>query len=513
MQYKPGSPVRTGFSNPRQVPLFPADGKNMKPSGDIQVFLDKDELSASIMVPRAEKTTRGELEELLRSHGVVRGFIPSVLERLASGHDRGKPVEAARGTHPVNGRDARVEYLVNQECRAQLDERERLDFYNLGYVKNIRRDETVAILHPATRGVPGATVTGRKIPQQPGNPHPEFNLLAGDGIALQENAFVALRDGVYHVDHNGTISLLKEVVIPGNVDFSCGNIDSLVDVTIRGDVLSGFSVRSAGSVEILGTVEDAAVEAAGDITIHQGITAGEKPVSAGGLLKARYITLRRHIQAQRILVSGTIELSTVFAGELIACERFIGGTAHCRRLLRTTELGSIMNTATQVILGEDPLLRLERESLEKRLRNNRKQMERHELLLQKLQGEIEQLEKHLDKISTAGGAPGVAGRLRERLLQKRNEHQIRSDKRERLHEREEELKEELSLLTPGTDLMEARAEILRRLHANVSVAFAGSAPREFNQEQGPTLLSLENGILEAASLPPELQKGGPLRLE
>ena len=44
-------------------------------------------------------------------------------------------------------------------------------------------------------------------------------------------------------------------VVPGDVDFSTGNIDFIGSVKVMGSVRNGFSVKAEGNVEIMGRLE------------------------------------------------------------------------------------------------------------------------------------------------------------------------------------------------------------------------------------------------------------------
>ena len=88
--------------------------------------------------------------------------------------------------------------------------------------------------------------------------------------------------------------------IPGNVDFSTGNINFLGDVNIRGDVLSGFTVRAMGNIQVAGVIEaGSVVEAGGDLIVVKGILGDGTAI----------------IRSHRSLFSKYIENSTIYVRE------------------------------------------------------------------------------------------------------------------------------------------------------------------------------------------------------
>ena len=125
------------------------------------------------------------------------------------------------------------------------------------------------MVHP-TEGEPGYTVLNQEIPAKSGKAVP---LPKGRNteINAEGDALVALMAG--HVEFTGHNFQVKPVLdIAGNVDFSTGNIKFLGDVNIKGDVLTGFTVRAMGSIWVGGVIEaGSTVEAGGDLTVVKGI--------------------------------------------------------------------------------------------------------------------------------------------------------------------------------------------------------------------------------------------------
>ena len=61
-------------------------------------------------------------------------------------------------------------------------------------------------------------------------------------------------------------------MIKGNVDYDYGNIDFNGSVHITGSVLPGFTVKAKGDIVVDKNVEDAYLEAGGDINVKMGIS-------------------------------------------------------------------------------------------------------------------------------------------------------------------------------------------------------------------------------------------------
>ena len=155
------------------------------------------------------------------------------------------------------------------------------------------------------------------------------------------------------VDFTGNVFQVKPVLeVPGDVDFSTGNINFLGDVNIRGNVLSGFTVRAMGNVRVEGVVEaGSSVEAGqghvpaalgGDLLVQD--RAARLPL--GGLDEAADLLPPVHVvdlvvvkgilgdgtttvQCQRSVFSKYVENATISVRETLQTDCIIGSHVYC----------------------------------------------------------------------------------------------------------------------------------------------------------------------------------------
>ena len=64
-------------------------------------------------------------------------------------------------------------------------------------------------------------------------------------------------DGLFTLTGGETINVFPIYEVNGDVDYHTGNIDFVGTVVIRGNVLTGFRIRAAGDIRIVGGVEGA----------------------------------------------------------------------------------------------------------------------------------------------------------------------------------------------------------------------------------------------------------------
>jgi len=157
----------------------------------------------------------------------------------------------------------------------------------------------------------------------------------------------------------GRLSVEQHLEIPGDLDFKIGNVDFSGDVTIRGNVLDGFHVKSAKSVVIEGSVGTSIIEAGGDLTIKGGVNGGHKGrLVSGGDLQAHYLHMVSVESGGDVLVDIECHDSTVMAAGRVTVSRggIIGGKVIAGTDVSAGFLGAEMCVASTVHAGYQPAL-------------------------------------------------------------------------------------------------------------------------------------------------------------
>lgn len=80
------------------------------------------------------------------------------------------------------------------------------------------------------------------------------------------------------------------------MDNSTGNIDYPGNVTVRGNVKGGFSIIAKGDIVVEGVVEDALIQAGGQIIVKRGIHGMTK-----GILRAQGNVICKFIENATII--------------------------------------------------------------------------------------------------------------------------------------------------------------------------------------------------------------------
>jgi uncharacterized protein (DUF342 family) len=258
---------------------------------EVAVNADASEAHATLTPPGPESkpVLVADVAQGLASSGVRLGVDQAAIEQAVSELEAtGQRVcaKVASGRRPQPGTDGAIEYLVDiGNLPVAADSGDRIDFKNLNIICGVERNQALVRRIPATKGVPGYTVTGRILPAKDGR---EAQLPLGSNVQVDPGDPNVLRsaiDGNLRVVQ-GKIEVNKSFTVPGNVDYSTGHIKYDHSVVIRGDVKGGFNVECGGDLEVKGAVEDCGVRAGGGVLIRGGFMGqGAGMIRAGGAVR------------------------------------------------------------------------------------------------------------------------------------------------------------------------------------------------------------------------------------
>lgn len=347
------------------------------------VEITDDELKAYLTIlypPEGGKviTIKNILEELAKQK-VVYGVQEEKLAQVLKREEFNKVFVVAEGLPPKNGEDAKITFKFKKEKEYNLEEvGGRVNFKEMSPINIVKEDEIIAVKTPPTAGKPGITVTGKLIPAQPGKdiPFPKGKNIevSPDGLELR-----ATTSGLIVFDKD-RINIEPVYKIDGDVDYSTGNIDFPGTVIINGDVLGGFKVKAAGDVIVNGCVENAHIEAKGDIRIGSGVLGkNEAYLFALGSISAKYIE-HSTIDAHRdVVVSESIIHSYVNAKHKVLVNGrlgvILGGRIRAGLEIQAKVVGSWTEVPTELEVGVDPQSREEIHQLADEIAKDKKKFQ------------------------------------------------------------------------------------------------------------------------------------------
>lgn len=324
-----------------------------------RAVVDKHRLSASLVFKADADPIALNHEELLRvlaeAKVKITGGVEKRVQKLATILKAGKlppdPVQIAKGRPADDGDNGCFELAADLAQQSSEEEDEQVNFYEYHKIIAVAEGQILGKIYPPQPPKPGEDVLGQIIKPQPKN----REVVVGNNVRMENDGVtvVATCDG--KVDHDTyQIAVSDMLLVPGDVDFSSGNIDSASNVLIRGTVLDRFSVKSGKSVEVGGSIESAEVHAGGDVLVRGGICGKDKgKVTCGGELRAKFcdsiiIEAEGDIHIAKQAINCTIETN----GSLfIKTGSLVGGNVHTRNGGELKVLGSDGGAPTHIGIG------------------------------------------------------------------------------------------------------------------------------------------------------------------
>jgi hypothetical protein len=351
-------------------------------------FLSADKLYAWVFVlppvGAGEELSRDMLYRAMVQQGISYGVNTRLADRLS--HDEHKyftlyPI--AKGKPAFDGENGNIidRFPRVIERVLEVDEYDQVDYTALNLIRNVKQGQEICRLIKPTEGEPGRTVLDQEVPAKSGKSVP---LPKGRNTEISEDECSLLASISGHVEYTGHSFQVKPVLdIPGNVDFSTGSINFLGDINIKGDVLSGFTVRAMGNIHVDGVIEaGSAVEAGGDLVVVKGILGdGTTIVRSHRSVFSKYIEnsviyARENLQTDCIL-NGSIYCD----GEVLVCSgrgSIMGGRIWAAGKVTAKAVGAPSECRTAIALGGLPCTNFERETVRKELRELELELEKLE---------------------------------------------------------------------------------------------------------------------------------------
>lgn len=289
----------------------------------ITVSRDKMQAMLTLDLSAGERIPAEKVFEQLSLNGITHGYD---IERIRSICSAGKPCQdvlIAMGTQPVPGLDAEVHYYFDRPVfEPQLTEDDKANYYELGKIVLIKKGEPIAVKIPSSPGEPGLNVFGESLTPQPGR---DARFQIGKGVEIVGINAVAAYDGALSWEGN-KICVTKVYIVPGDVDFSVGNIKFSGKVLVKGSVKDGFTIDAEGDVEIQGIVENCEIIShTGSIFVKGGILGkGKARLQAARNIEAKFIQETAAEAGRHIIVNEYILRSNLAAGDSVLIQGFRG---------------------------------------------------------------------------------------------------------------------------------------------------------------------------------------------
>ena len=370
-----GSLPSAGNDAPAGVSLAESDqSAEVEPKDAFaEIAVAEDKMSASILVNSpvggGRDITLQELRDMLDQMGIEYGIDEDKLKDIVENELYNQVFKFAEGTPAIDGTNGKIKdyFPRHKEVKFASKENDSIDFKSTNYIHNVKAGELVCELTPPEPPQDGVDIFGNTVYGKPGIMPP---IPQGKNVVYNEEkdklltgceGNLSFRSGRFHVE--------KILNIGGNVDNSVGNIDFTGSVSIKGDVLEGFTVKAKGDITVMGIVEGATLISGGSITLYKGMR-GMK----SGVLEAAGDITAKFLEDSKIYARGDIQAEYIINSE-VSCGNnltltgrraaFIGGVCSVYNVMNVKTVGAMSQITTLVTLGVTPQLLGEVENLKK----------------------------------------------------------------------------------------------------------------------------------------------------
>jgi|GEM_PF-1034787 len=342
---------------------------------EIQVDADRMSARVSFFPPKGagamltSAKVMDELDQCSVRRGIDRNAIEESINLVNTTREAVIDVVVAKGQMPRDGTDAPVKFHFSTaapEIAFKILPDGKIDYKKEAPIKMVKRGDLLATLGEATAGEDGYCVDGRVLAANPGNVE---LVLEGENVRKGEDgrSFYAEADGMISF-HENILSVFPHYHVNSDVDMKSGNINFNGSVTVLGTVRSGFEVRATGDIFIINSVEAASISAGRDIRVNGAIVGG-----GGTVVKAGRNVFVGHVQNATIEAEGDITVvrsvmhSFIYStGKVILHDgngSIVGGVVHALKGIESMSIGSPMGTQTEVVVGSDFLVQRKKQEL------------------------------------------------------------------------------------------------------------------------------------------------------
>ena len=362
---------------------------------EISVKIASDYYSAYMTFNRYDKNVPISKEAVLntlRDKNVTYGIDLDAVDYALQNQDKVNDILIAKGIEHINGEPGEIIFKIKKEhkVKPKMLANGNVDFKDLSLIQTTVKGQVLAQMKPPTEGIPGTTVTGRKINAKNGK---AVVFKFGKNVVLSEDglSLIADADGTIIFDDD-KISIIELLEIKGDVGVKTGNIKFSGKVNVNGNVTTGYSIECEDDLTITGIVEGASIICDGNVTIGAGIQGND---NADLTIKGDLIS--NFINNCKCVVSGNIETGTIMHSDVV-CDGsihikgkrglLVGGEVSARKEIIAKTIGSEMGTITKLRLGVDSQLIDEYQTLTEKLKETKENKKKVEQLINLLKRQI-----------------------------------------------------------------------------------------------------------------------------
>ena len=330
-------------------------------SAAIEASPDRMEASIIFSAPinKGLELSHAEIASLLKNENIVPD--DTLISAAIANKKYGRKIPIARGREPTKGVDGFLQFHFdrkNIKPKPKIMEDGTVNFKQLDMFKMTNRGDVLVTAVPPKHGVDGVDIYGNTILSTP--PRPAAPIPRGKGTVLSSDGKHLIADvSGQLILQDSKINISPHLEIAGNVDNSTGNIDFNGQVTVRGNVVSGFIVKAVGNIEVHGVCEGATLTSLeGNIILINGVQgSGKAELNAAGDITAKFVEGGKIVAGGNVSADSMMKCQVKCDGSVTLTGKnglLVGGSLVAGEKLTAQTIGSPMGTLTEVEVGGSP---------------------------------------------------------------------------------------------------------------------------------------------------------------
>lgn len=334
----------------------------------MRLDIDKDAMNAVLFKTRNfdRFINADDIYEILDAHNIVFGVVSrQIIEGFieSEGFSR-KGFTIAKGRDIIQGTDARISYFFETDYlkAGDLDAEGNIDFRQRGEIPKVEAGTLLAEKTPSRPSFDGRNIYGQEILAAPVN---DMELKSQTGTTFSEdgNKIYAEITGSPKLTWSGSINVVDEVMIKGDVGYETGHVIYNGNIRVTGCLKSGFQIK--GTDVSVQEIEGGEITADGNVTVSHGVN--NALICSRGHVTARFIhnsTIESlgNIYVDTEIVDSKLEAS----GALIVPKgEVINSVITANKGARIKNLGTERTDPSTIEVGHDAYLEKEIQKIDK----------------------------------------------------------------------------------------------------------------------------------------------------
>ncbi len=347
----------------------------------ISLIVTNNGMRADIHIPGGlgRNPELSEIKALIKDQGLQFGVIgdQDIENHLAKYGGEPLGFVIAFGIHSIPSRDAVVRiFFINDYLNpGKITDHGTIDFKDRGAVPFVKAGVVLAEKIPGIDGKTGSDVFGNPIPVEQANDQP---LKSGPGTEISENGLkiVSTMDGQPLMTVHGEVTVMKELHIPGDVDYTTGNIIFNGSIIVKGSINPGFIIK--GGNLTAKDVNGGEIDVVGNIEVSGGII--NSVLRAGGGVHAMHMAGTKvdaygDVLVKKAVIDCKIRTSGHFAGDGV---HVISSLVSAKKGITAKQIGSDVSRPCTIRSGIS-------DHTEKKIRYFKEEIEEKKVELEKEQ--------------------------------------------------------------------------------------------------------------------------------